>query len=103
MIEGAEEGILYCGISACPAFRLRFPARQITAVLSVRNMSQMIAVSHVFDEILAESTAKEADCFRTNLGANLNKPSSSQSPDPAERKIKEDSLPALKLAVGHSC
>jgi hypothetical protein len=48
----------------------------------------MIALSRKFDEILAESTAKEADFFHTKLGANLNKPSSSQSPDQAGRKVK---------------
>jgi hypothetical protein len=88
LIEGAEEGILYFGLFACPAFRLRLPARRITAILSVRNLSQMIALSRKFDEILAESTAKEADFFHTKLGANLNKPSSSQSPDQAGRKVK---------------
>jgi len=88
LIEGAEEGILYYGLSACPAFRLRLPARQITAILSVRNLSQMMALSHLFNEILDESSIKEADFFRNQLGASLNEPSSSRSPEQAERKAK---------------
>jgi hypothetical protein len=88
LIEGAEAGILYFGLSACPAFRLRLPARQLTAILSVRNVSQLISLSRMFDEIVTESTAKEADFFQTKLRASLNEPGSSQLPEQVERKVK---------------
>ncbi len=87
LTEGAREGILYFGLSACPAVRLTLPARQITAILSVRNLSQLIALRRTFDDIQAESTKKEADFFRTKLGANLSEPSSSGSTEQAERQV----------------
>jgi hypothetical protein len=84
LIDGAEEGVLYFGLSARPAFRLRLPGREITAILSVRNLSQMITLSRQFGEILAASTAKES-AFQAELEKSLSKPPSSP-PAPARRE-----------------
>jgi hypothetical protein len=84
LIDGAEEGILHFGISARPAFRLRLPGRQITAILSVKNTSQMTALGRLFGDILAASTAQEADFSRTKLEGTLSKPLSPRPPAPAK-------------------
>jgi hypothetical protein len=87
LIGGAEEGLLYFGFTARPAFRLRLPARKTTAILSVRNLPQMIRLRHTFDEIVTESTAKEANFFRDKLAATLSESSSPPS-ESAQREVK---------------
>jgi hypothetical protein len=87
LIAGAEEGTLYFGLSARPAFRLSLPGRRTTAILSVKNASQLMTLSRLFDGLLAESAAKEASFFR-NLDANPSQPSPPRPPEPTERREK---------------
>jgi hypothetical protein len=86
--DGAEEGILYSGLSARPAFRLWLPGRRRTAILSVGDASQAITLKCMFQDILEESAAKEAGFFRGRLEANLHKPSPDHPPGASERHAK---------------
>ena len=85
--DGLEEGMLYSGLSARPAFRLWLPGRRRTAILSVGNASQAITLKRMFHEILNESAAKEAG-FRDRLEANLDQPSPDHPPGASERRAK---------------
>jgi hypothetical protein len=69
--DGGEEGMLYFGVSARPAVRLKLPGRRTTAILSFKSASQLSMVRHMFELVLTESAEKEAT-FRTELQANLN-------------------------------
>jgi hypothetical protein len=86
--DGAEEGILYSGLSARPAFRIWLPGRRTTAILSVGNASQAITLKRMFHEILKESAAKEAGFFRGRLEANLDRPSPDHPPGASDRRAK---------------
>jgi hypothetical protein len=88
LIDGTEEGMLYFGLSARPAFRLKLPGRRMTAILSVKNASQLMSLSRMFDLLAAESAAKEASFFRTTLMANPSQPSPTHRPEPTERQEK---------------
>jgi hypothetical protein len=88
LIDGAQEGILYFGLRARPGLRLDLPARRLTAILSVRNASQMMILNRMFNEILKESAAKEADFFRNKLEANLEEPSPNDPTGAPKRHAK---------------
>jgi hypothetical protein len=87
LIAGTEEGLLYSGLLARPAFRLALPGRRTTAILSVRDASQAIILSRMFDGILKESAAREA-AFRDRLEANLDRPSPVHPPGTSGRRAK---------------
>ena len=83
-----EEGKVYFGLSARPAFRLTLPERRTTTILSVKNAAQLTALSRLFDVMLAESSSREAKFFRSNLEANLGPPSPNHTPyGPTKRQF----------------
>jgi hypothetical protein len=82
-----EEGKVYFGLSARPAFRLTLPERPMTTILSVKNAAQLTALSRLFDVLLAESSLREANFFQTKLEANLSPPSHTHAPSgPTKRQ-----------------
>ena len=70
-----EDGIVYFGLSARPALRLRIPAKPTPIVLSVGNAMELMAFHRTLDLVLAESALREA-AFAGQLGWNT-------SPTPA--------------------
>ena len=89
-----EEGKVYFGLSARPAFRLTLPERRTTTILSVRNAAQLTALSRLFDGLLAESSLREASFFRNELEANLNPPSHAH---PRSGPTKRQDTPAEEI------
>jgi hypothetical protein len=82
-----EEGKVYFGLSARPAFRLTHSERRMTTILSVKNAAQLTALSRLFDVMLAESSLREANFFQTKLEANLSPPSHTHTPSgPTKRQ-----------------
>ena len=74
LTDGTEEGVLYSGLTARPAFRLALPARRMTAILSVESAARLMELRRMFDEVLAESAAKQAEFFRAELGGRASQP-----------------------------
>jgi hypothetical protein len=80
--------MLYFGLSARPAFRLTLPGRRTIAILSVKNASQLLTLSRLFDDLLAESAAKAASFFSATLDAQTSQPSPNHPPEPIDRREK---------------
>jgi hypothetical protein len=97
LTHGLEDGVLYYGLSARPALRLSLPGRRTTAILSVTNTAQLIALCRTFDALLADSAAKEA-IFYSTLKQNLDQPAPTHNPEPADTVKKSgDAIPWEKL------
>jgi hypothetical protein len=88
-----QDGFLYFGLSARRAVRLTFPGRRMTAILSVGNVPQLLALRLMFDSLLAASAASEKVFYKT-LEENLAQPSTAQSAEPkVATKNSGDSVP----------
>jgi hypothetical protein len=98
LVDGTEEGVLYFGLSARPAFRLTLPGRRMTAILSVKNASQLMTLSRLFDVLLAESAAKAVRFFSATLDASASQPSPNHPPEPIDCREKPgDEIPWKNL------
>jgi hypothetical protein len=90
---GLQYGFLYFGLSARPAVRLTFSGRRMTAILSVGNAQQLLALRLMFDSLLTASAASEK-VFYKRLEENLTQPLAGQSPEPKlATKDSGDSVP----------
>jgi hypothetical protein len=87
LTDRLEDGMLYFGISARPAVRLSFPGRRMTATLSVRNVSQRLALRRQFDALLATSADAEK-IFYHDLEEKLAQPPPTHKPEPAKARNK---------------
>jgi hypothetical protein len=92
LMGGFDEGMLYYSLWARPALRLQLPGRRTTAILSVGNRSQLIALRRTLDALLAESADREAS-FQRELESKLSRPTTTPAPEAAETSKKsEDEL-----------
>ncbi len=69
--DGLEEGILYSGLSARPAFRLWLPGRRRTAILSVGNASLLIHIETHVSQRISTNRPRKRPAFMTGLRRNL--------------------------------
>src|SRR5262249_5062560 len=63
-----EDGLLYLGLSARPALRLRVPGEPRAVILSLGRASELMAFRRQLDEVLAES-ARRGAMFAAQLEA----------------------------------
>jgi hypothetical protein len=95
---GGEEGLLYFGLSALPALRIRLPGRRMAAILAVRRPWTVAQLRELCDRLCAESVDREAGFFRAAPGSAPVPFVPTHPPEPAGPKNEtEDGIPWNKL------